>query len=99
MQTPVTLERRAGVEVAQSVFPIGRHIDNAFVVNDDQASTHHARIVIEGPFFHLEDLDSTNGTFVDGTRINEPVQLKSESLIKIGSTIARFEYLSSDADK
>ena len=62
MQTPVVLERRGGVEINQTAFLIGRHIDNAFVIKDDQASTHHARIISKGARFHLEDLGSTNGT-------------------------------------
>ena len=99
IQTPVILERREGVEVCQATLFIGRHADNAFVINDDQASTHHARIISEGPYFHIEDLSSTNGTYVDGSRINTPVRLRTESLIKIGSTIIKFEYLPFPADK
>ena len=98
MQTSVVSERRGGVEINQTAFLIGRHIDNALVINDDQASTHHARIISKGPYFHLEDLGSTNGTYVDGTRVGAPVQLQSESLIKIGSTIIKFEYLPSPDD-
>lgn len=99
MQTPVVLERRGGVEINQTAFLIGRHIDNAFVIKDDQASTHHARIISKGARFHLEDLGSTNGTYVDGTQVGAPVKLQSDSLIKIGSTIIKFEYLSFPSDK
>ncbi len=99
MQTPVVLERRGGVEINQTAFLIGRHIDNALVINDDQASTHHARIISKGGRFHLEDLGSTNGTYVDGAEVGASVTLQSGSLIKIGATIIRFEYLPFPSDK
>lgn len=98
-QTPVVLERREGVKVTQTAFLIGRHVNNALIINDDQASTHHARILLEGAYFHLEDLGSTNGTYVDGARIDTSIQLKTNCLIKIGATIIRFETLPFPPDK
>jgi hypothetical protein len=96
---PIDAERRSGVEIAQSTFLIGRQGDNTFVINDDQASAYHARIVSDGQHFHIEDLASTNGTYVNGVRVVAPTLLKSECLIKIGGTIVKFEYLPLDADK
>ena len=47
----------------------------------------------------LEEIGSTNGTYVDGAEVGASVTLQSGSLIKIGATIIKFEYLPFPSDK
>jgi pSer/pThr/pTyr-binding forkhead associated (FHA) protein len=48
---------------------IGRLADNTIVIDNSAVSSHHVRIAREGPQFVVEDLESTNGTFVNGDKI------------------------------
>ena len=84
-------ERRSGIELVQMPFLIGRQHDNMLIINDEQVSAHHARITFDGISYHIEDLASTNGTFVDGMGINTSTQLRPDCLIKIGGTLLKFE--------
>jgi pSer/pThr/pTyr-binding forkhead associated (FHA) protein len=89
-------ERRDGIEIKQPSFLIGREDDNTLIVNDDQASAYHAKITSDGQQFRIEDLGSTNGTYIDGIRIYTLSQLRPGCLIKIGSTILKFGYIPTD---
>lgn len=84
-------ERRSGIELARMPFLIGRQHDNLLIINDEQVSAHHARITFDGSGYYIEDLVSTNGTFVDGMSINTATQLTPDCLIKIGGTLLKFE--------
>jgi pSer/pThr/pTyr-binding forkhead associated (FHA) protein len=66
---------------------IGRAPNNEFVIEDDYASSQHARLQKTDDGWLLQDLNSTNGTYVDGARIGAPVSIKQEMQIRIGKTI------------
>ncbi len=66
---------------------IGRAPDCTLVVDDDYASTRHARIYPSGDEWFIEDLGSTNGTFVDGQRLAEPVALHPGTAVRIGQSV------------
>lgn len=69
---------------------LGRVVGGAdILVPDDSASRHHAAIGHRGGTFTLYDLGSTNGTFVDGRRV-EQAPLSSGTQIRIGDTFLRF---------
>lgn len=68
---------------------IGRSPDCLFVVSDDYASSRHARLFQHGNEWFVEDLDSRNGTFVNGDRIDQPERVTTASTIKIGRTTVR----------
>lgn len=53
-------------ELADEKTTVGRVEDNILCIEDDSVSSHHAEIVADGGTFHLHDLGSTNGTFVNG---------------------------------
>jgi ABC transport system ATP-binding/permease protein len=69
---------------------IGRALDNDIVVNDLLASRHHAelRAGSDGAY-EIVDLDSHNGTFVDGRRVSGHSRLPDGSLISVGHTMLR----------
>ncbi len=78
---------------------IGRDIHNDVVVNDAEVSRRHARLVAEAGSFLLEDLGSTNGTFVDGQRITGPHLMRPGEKIYLGENVTmRFEAAPYDPD-
>jgi hypothetical protein len=71
---------------------IGRAEDNDLALPKDEfASGHHARIESQRDGVWVLDLDSTNGTFVNGKRLDGRRLLKEGDLVKIGDTELRFE--------
>ena len=68
---------------------IGRAPDCDFLESDDFASGRHARLIKRDSVWFVEDLDSRNGTFVHGEKIEGPVRVTSGSDIKIGRTTVR----------
>lgn len=68
---------------------LGRANDNDFVLGDDFASSRHARLFRRGSEWFVEDLDSRNGTFVSGYRIDQPERVQVGTDIKVGRTIVR----------
>ncbi len=65
---------------------IGRSSDSDLVINDDYASTHHAKLVQVDNDWVIQDLNSTNGTFLAGSRVGTPVAVKLNTPIRIGKT-------------
>ncbi|MBN1122582.1 MAG: FHA domain-containing protein [Anaerolineae bacterium] len=66
---------------------IGRDITNDIVINDPEVSRHHARLVRTAAGYTLEDLRSTNGTFVNRQRISTPHPLSNGDLVGMGETV------------
>lgn len=66
-----------------NVFPfkIGREASVEFVVPSTQASRMHAEIIREGDHLFLRDLKSTNGTFVNRTKIKEQTELQHGDIL------------------
>jgi len=71
---------------------LGRGISNSVLIADHQVSKQHAVIMgdHEGKFW-IEDLGSRNGVFLNGGKVSGRTRLKNGDLIKLGSTILRFE--------
>ncbi|MCF2707228.1 FHA domain-containing protein [Arcanobacterium haemolyticum] len=65
---------------------IGRSPDCALVLADNYSSSRHARIFPADGSWWVEDLDSTNGTFVGGHRISSPTQLRAGTPVVVGKT-------------
>jgi predicted component of type VI protein secretion system len=72
----------------RSELTIGRDTTNDIVINDAEVSRKHARILLQGGGFVLEDLGSTNGTFVDGQRLMGPHGLRPGELVMLGENIS-----------
>ncbi|WP_130866426.1 FHA domain-containing protein FhaB/FipA [Acidipropionibacterium timonense] len=80
---------RAGLVVPlEGRIIVGRGGDATIVIDDDYASTHHAELTqgVDGAWF-VEDLASTNGTYVNGTAIEEPTRLGVGDEVRIGRTV------------
>lgn len=72
---------------------IGRANDAEVRIVDDGISRHHARLRYDTGGLWVSDLDSRNGTFVNGTRIAAPTALQNGDKVQIGAaTILRFAY-------
>ncbi len=76
---------------------IGRDSANEIPVNDAEVSRRHARLTFQGGKYVLEDMGSTNGTFVNGQRLSGPRVLKSGEVISLGEQII-FVYEAVDSD-
>jgi pSer/pThr/pTyr-binding forkhead associated (FHA) protein len=79
----------AGTRIALTEKPIliGRANDSTLVLTDDYASTRHARISENNGVWYLEDLGSTNGTYVGKSKVDGPVPLEAGVAIRIGKTV------------
>jgi hypothetical protein len=77
----------ASAEITDKVFTIGRNPANKLVLTDPQASSRHASIEIapDGSYL-LRDLQSTNGTFIDGRRLDGAVPITGSERLQIGQT-------------
>lgn len=93
--TPATASRlvitsgsKAGLELELDGQPltIGRSSDSGLVIRDDYTSTHHARILVLHDAWVIQDLDSTNGTFLDGQKVQSATQIPLNTAVKIGTT-------------
>jgi hypothetical protein len=69
---------------------IGRAVENDVVITSKRVSREHARVRREGWRVMLEDLGSTNGTFLNDERVLTPVALHDEDRIEIGDVILTF---------
>jgi pSer/pThr/pTyr-binding forkhead associated (FHA) protein len=74
-------------DLAQAPVLIGRGSDAAIRLDDDYVSTRHARIAASGDQWFVEDLGSTNGTYIGTVRISQPTTLTLGTQVRIGKTI------------
>ena len=61
------------------------------ILDDDYVSTRHARVIDSEQGLYVEDLGSTNGTYVNGQRITAPTFISMQDTLRIGKTILRLE--------
>lgn len=82
----------AGVahELAEELITIGRAPDNAIVIEDSSVSSRHAQLERSGETYRLKDLESTNGTRVNGLPVTETA-LRFDDRIRFGAVDVRFE--------
>ena len=70
---------------------IGRNVNNTIFVEDDFVSANHAMLTFRGRSWFVEDQGSTNGTYVNGHRIDRPVALSFGDELTIGRVRMRLE--------
>jgi pSer/pThr/pTyr-binding forkhead associated (FHA) protein len=66
---------------------IGRAAECALVLDDDYASARHARIFHDGSTWVVEDLGSTNGTYLGSDRLTAPTAVSAGATLRIGQTV------------
>ena len=69
---------------------VGRVEDNTFQIPDPSVSSHHCEILLRGVEVIIRDLDSTNGTFINGQQITEAT-LKPSQILRLGQIEVRLE--------
>jgi FHA domain len=74
-----------------AVVTLGRDVNNSIVLEDDFVSATHARLTFRGRAWYVEDAGSTNGTFVNGSRIAGPRRLAAGDVVRVGETDLRYE--------
>jgi pSer/pThr/pTyr-binding forkhead associated (FHA) protein len=88
-QLLVTAGALAGTSLglADQQITIGRANDATLVLNDDYASTRHARLFPQDGQWIVEDLGSTNGTYLDRQKVTRPTPVPVGVSIRIGKTV------------
>lgn len=71
-------------------FSVGRAAECHLTLDDTFVSQHHASITWQNRQYVASDAGSTNGTFVNDTRLTEPVVLRPGDRVRIGSTVLEF---------
>jgi hypothetical protein len=89
LQLLVTAGALAGTSLGLSdqQITIGRANDATLVLNDDYASTRHARLFPQDGQWIVEDLGSTNGTYLDRQKVTQPTPVPVGVPIRIGKTV------------
>jgi DNA-binding NtrC family response regulator len=95
MRAHLRIEKGDGRPVVCGLHPdrpaiLGRSLECAVVLNDEHVSRRHAEITLEDGRWLIRDLDTPNGTRVDGQRIEGPAALEDGQEVAIGGVVLRF---------
>jgi len=71
----------------RSDLTIGRKDDNSIIISDQHVSGNHAKIIVRNDSLFIEDLNSTNGTYLNGNKISNKMKLSNKDEIKIGTAV------------
>lgn len=74
-------------ELDKDSYTIGREAGNEIVIEDPQVSRRHAHLTRQGGTYFIEDVGSTNGTYVNGKRVTAPLPLNNGDLIGLADTV------------
>ncbi|AFR46704.1 MULTISPECIES: FHA domain-containing protein FhaB/FipA [Gordonia] len=75
------------ISLGQQPVLLGRADDSTLVLTDDYASERHARLSRRGDDWYVEDLGSTNGTYLDRSKVTTAVKVPLNTPIRIGKTV------------
>ena len=76
--------------ISGEITRIGRAVDNDIVITSKKVSRDHARVFKEGRRYLLEDLGSANGTYLNGERILQPVQIRDGDQVTLSGVTLSF---------
>jgi pSer/pThr/pTyr-binding forkhead associated (FHA) protein len=79
------------IELPSTVCVLGRDPNATVHLEEESVSKQHARLQCEHGRFIIEDLESSNGTFVNGRRIHAATEIHPGDLIRLGSVILKLE--------
>jgi hypothetical protein len=92
VQRSPSLETGDAVPLDSAPLTVGRGGQNDLVLAGDQfASARHARVEVRGDAVWVQDLDSTNGTYVNGERVVGAQRLEPGDVLRVGETDLRLE--------
>ena len=74
------------IPLGDTAITMGRAPDSSLVINDDYASTRHAQLVPRNGQWYIEDIGSTNGTYLDRAKVSGPTPVPLGVPIRIGRT-------------
>ncbi|WP_448058407.1 FHA domain-containing protein FhaB/FipA [Cellulomonas hominis] len=83
--------RGTTLPLGASAVLIGRSPSCTLVLDDDYSSSRHARIFPQGDRWYVEDLGSTNGTFVADQRVEAPVPVQTGASIRVGQSVLELQ--------
>jgi len=78
-------------DLAEGTTAVGRVEDNAFQIAEPSVSSHHGEIIVSGGSIVVRDLNSTNGTFINGQQITGEAPLKPGQILRLGQIELRLE--------
>jgi hypothetical protein len=85
-------EPAAGAAFAlDAITSLGRDVNNSIVLDDEFVSTTHAALTYRGRAWYVEDLGSTNGTFVNGSQVDGLAPIAFGDEIQVGQVRLRLE--------
>ncbi|MGQ9909435.1 MAG: FHA domain-containing protein [Candidatus Flexifilum sp.] len=79
-------------ELTDPIITLGRDLTNDIVIQDPEVSRYHLRLRRIRHGYSIEDMGSTNGTFVNGVLLKNPVILNHDDVVKLGSTV-QFQFV------
>lgn len=80
-------ERKGARYAVDDEVTVGRAATCAITIDDTYASQLHARLFQRDGALHVEDLGSTNGTYVNGRKVDTPIPVKPGDKVKVGATV------------
>jgi len=80
-------EEGRGIPLDKNTITVGRERSNDITIVDAELSRYHARLTLSESGYIIEDLGSTNGTFVNGKRIAQPTMLNAGDVVRMGSYV------------
>jgi pSer/pThr/pTyr-binding forkhead associated (FHA) protein len=80
----LVLQAGGQTRIFQNDFTVGRQ--GSLILSDERASSHHALFQFAHGLWYVQDLDSTNGTWLNGRRIYQSQRLKKSDKVRIGQT-------------
>jgi pSer/pThr/pTyr-binding forkhead associated (FHA) protein len=94
---PARMQRMNGplqssrIDLPSPVCILGRDPTASVRLEEESVSKEHARVSIDAGRIHIEDLESSNGTFVNGRRIHDKTELRPGDLVRLGVVILKLE--------
>ncbi len=88
MQVDLEIQERGAsrIERLRTPFELGRTRDAEIFLRDPEASRRHARVESQNGVVYIEDLKSSNGTFLNGRRATEAIEIREGDAIDVGRT-------------